>query len=79
MQSNLIMSEVFSEREILGKQIKEKLLDSHITVAQIPLAKIVLVVAIITLTQLLRGLFFSMASKELSILLAERTPHSTMS
>ena len=65
MQSNLITSEVFSELEILGKQIKEKLLDSHITVAQIPLSKIVLVVAIITLTQLLRGLFFSIAIKKI--------------
>lgn len=65
MQSNLITSEVFSELEILGKQIKEKLLDSHITVAQIPLAKIVLVVAILTLTQLLRGLFFSIAIKRI--------------
>ena len=59
MQSNLITSEVFSDLEIIGKQIKETLLDSHITVAHIPLTKIVLVVTIITLTQLLRGLFFS--------------------
>jgi MscS family membrane protein len=65
MPANLITSEVFSELEILGKQIKEKLLDSHITVAQIPLNKIVLVVAIITLTQLLRGLFFSIAIKRI--------------
>jgi len=65
VQSNLIASEVFSALEILGKQIKEKLLDSHITVAQIPLNKIVLVVAIITLTQLLRGLFFSIAIKRI--------------
>jgi MscS family membrane protein len=65
MQSNLITSEVFSNLEILGKQIKEKLLDSHITVAQIPLTKIVIVVAIITLTQLLRGLFFSIAIKRI--------------
>ena len=65
MQSNLITSVVFSYLEILGKQIKEKLLDSHITVAQIPLTKIVLVVTIITLTQLLRGLFFSIAIKRI--------------
>jgi hypothetical protein len=33
--------------EIILKQIKETLLDSHITVAQIPLTKIVLVLTII--------------------------------
>jgi hypothetical protein len=33
--------------EIIGKQIKETLLDSHITVAHIPLTKIVLVLTII--------------------------------
>ena len=65
MQSNLITSNVFSYLEIIGKQIKEKLLDSHINVAQIPLTKIVLVVTIITLTQLLRGLFFSIAIKRI--------------
>jgi MscS family membrane protein len=65
MQSNLITSDVFSYLEIIGKQIKEKLLDSHITVAHIPLNKIVIVVAIITLTQLLRGLFFSIAIKRI--------------
>ena len=65
MQSNLITSALFSYMEILGKQIKGKLLDSHITVAQIPLPKIVLVVTIITLTQLLRGLFFSIAIKRI--------------
>jgi MscS family membrane protein len=65
MQSNLITSEVFSYLEIIGKQIKEKLLDSHITVAHIPLTKIVLVVTIITLTQLLRGLFFSIIIKRI--------------
>ena len=68
MQSNLITSEVFSELEILGKQIKETLLDSHITVAHIPLTKIVLVVTIITLTQLLRGLFFSIIIKRIKLL-----------
>jgi MscS family membrane protein len=65
MQSNLITSNVFSYLEIIGKQIKEKLLDSHINVTQIPLTKIVLVVTIITLTQLLRGLFFSIAIKRI--------------
>jgi len=68
MQSNLITSDVFSYLEIIGKQIKEKLLDSHITVAHIPLTKIVLVVIIITLTQLLRGLFFSIAIKRIKLL-----------
>jgi hypothetical protein len=33
--------------EIIGKQIKETRLDSHITVAHIPLTKIVLVLTII--------------------------------
>jgi len=50
--------EVFSQVEIILKQIKETLLDSNITIADIPLTKIVLVVTILTLTQLLRGLFF---------------------
>ncbi|MEG4533910.1 mechanosensitive ion channel domain-containing protein [Microcoleus sp. D2_18a_D3] len=54
--------------EIIWKQIKETLLDSHITVAHIPLTKIVLVVTIITLTQLLRGLFFSIAIKRIKLL-----------
>jgi len=68
MQSNLITSDVFSDVKILWKQVKEKLLDSHITVAHIPLTKIVLVVTIITLTQLLRGLFFSIAIKRIKLL-----------
>jgi MscS family membrane protein len=54
--------------EIIWKQIKETLLDSHITVAHIPLTKIVLVLTIITLTQLLRGLFFSIAIKRIKLL-----------
>jgi hypothetical protein len=33
--------------EIIGKQIKETLLDPHITLAHIPLTKIVLVLTII--------------------------------
>lgn len=45
--------------EIIWKEIQETLLDSNINIAHIPLTKIVLVVTIITLTQLLRGLFFS--------------------
>ena len=51
--------------EILLKQIKKTLLDSNIIIANIPLTKIVLVVTIITLTQLLRGLFFSIAIKRI--------------
>lgn len=51
--------------EIILKQIKETLLDSHITIADIPLTKIVFVVTIITLTQLLRGLFFSIIIKRI--------------
>ncbi len=47
--------------EIIWKEIQETLLDSNINIAHIPLTKIVLVVTIITLTQLLRGLFFSIA------------------
>lgn len=54
--------------EILLKQIKETLLDSNIIIANIPLTKIVLVVTIITLTQLLRGLFFSIAIKRIKLL-----------
>ncbi len=54
--------------EIIGKQIKETLLDSNITVADIPLTNIVLIVTIITLTQLLRGLFFSIAIKRIKLL-----------
>lgn len=50
------------------KQIKETLLDSNITIADIPLTKIVLVVTIITLTQLLRGWFFSIAIKRIKLL-----------
>jgi MscS family membrane protein len=59
MQLDLITSEVFSYRETIWKQIKETLLDSHITIANIPLTKIVIVVTIIPLIQLLRGSFFS--------------------
>jgi MscS family membrane protein len=54
--------------EIIWKQIKETLLDSHITVAHIPLTKIVLVLTIITLTQLFRGLFFSIVIKRIKLL-----------
>ncbi|MEG4961852.1 MULTISPECIES: mechanosensitive ion channel domain-containing protein [unclassified Microcoleus] len=54
--------------EIIWKQIKETLIDSNITVAQIPLTKIVLVLTIITLTQLLRGLFFSIILKKIKLL-----------
>lgn len=54
--------------EIILKQIKETLLDSNITIADIPLTKIVLVVTIITLTQLFRGLFFSIAINRIKLL-----------
>ena len=54
--------------EIILKQIKETLLDSNITIVDIPLTKIVLVVTILTLTQLLRGLFFSIAIKRIKLL-----------
>jgi MscS family membrane protein len=60
--------EVFSQVEIILKQIKETLLDSNITIADIPLTKIVLVVTILTLTQLLRGWFFSIAIKRIKLL-----------
>ncbi|MEG4500118.1 hypothetical protein QUB05_23670 [Microcoleus sp. F10-C6] len=54
--------------EIIGKQIKETLLYSNITIADIPLTKIVLFVTIITLTQPLRGLFFSIVIKRIKLL-----------
>ena len=54
--------------EIILKQIKETLLDSHITIANIPLTKIVLVVTILTLTQLFRGLFFSIVINRIKLL-----------
>jgi MscS family membrane protein len=60
--------EVFSQMEIILKQIKETLLDSNITIVDIPLTKIVLVVTIITLTQLFRGLFFSIAINRIKLL-----------
>jgi len=56
--------------EIIWKQIKETLLDSNITIADIPLTKIFLVVTIITLTQLFRGLFFSIAIKRIKLLIS---------
>jgi len=54
--------------EIILKQIKETLLDSNITIVDIPLTKIVLVLTIITLTQLFRGLFFSIAINRIKLL-----------
>ena len=54
--------------EIILKEIKQTLLDSNITIADIALTKIVLVVTILTLTQMLRGLFFSIAIKRIKLL-----------
>lgn len=65
IQSDLITSDVFSDMEIIWKQIKTTLIDSNITIVDIPLSKIVLIITIITLTQLLRGLFFSIIIKKI--------------
>ncbi len=51
--------------EIIWKQFQETLLDSNITIADIPMNKIFLIVTIMTLTQLLRGLFFSIIIKRI--------------
>jgi MscS family membrane protein len=51
--------------EILWKEIKQTLFNSSITIASIPLNKIFFIVLIITLTQLLRGLFFSIVIKKI--------------
>lgn len=53
------MNEAFSYMEIFGKEIKETLFNSSLTIAYIPLTKIVLIVTVLALTQILRGLFFS--------------------
>ena len=68
IQSGLIiMSDVFSYMEIIRQQIKTTLIDSNITIVDIPLSKIVLMITIITLTQLLRGLFFSIIIKKIKL------------
>jgi MscS family membrane protein len=43
----------------IWQEIKERLLDSNITIADIPLTKIVIVITIIMVTQLLKKFFFS--------------------
>ncbi|MEG4346059.1 mechanosensitive ion channel [Microcoleus sp. A003_D6] len=53
------MNEAFSYLEIFVKEIQETLFNSSLTIADIPLTKIVLIVTAIALTQILRGLFFS--------------------
>jgi MscS family membrane protein len=51
--------------EIIWKEIQQTLFNSSITIADIPLNKIFFIVLIITLTQLLRGLFFSIVIKKI--------------
>jgi MscS family membrane protein len=65
IQSDLTTSGVFSYMEIIWEQIKTTLIDSNMTIVDIPLSKIVLIITIITLTQLLRGLFFSIIIKKI--------------
>lgn len=62
------MNEAFSYMEIFGKEIKETLFNSSLTIAYIPLTKIVLIVTVLALTQILRGLFFSIAIKRIKLL-----------
>ena len=64
-QANFITNESFNYMEILWKEIKQTLFNSSITIASIPLNKIFFIVLIITLTQLLRGLFFSIVIKKI--------------
>lgn len=59
------MNETFSYMEIFGKEIKETLFNSSLTIADIPLNKIVLIVTVLALTQILRGLFFSIVIKRI--------------
>lgn len=51
--------------KIIWQEIQEALFNSSITIASIPLNKIFFIVIIITLTQLLRGLFFSIVIKKI--------------
>jgi MscS family membrane protein len=51
--------------KIIWKEIQQTLFNSSITIADIPLNKIFFIVLIITLTQLLRGLFFSIVIKKI--------------
>jgi MscS family membrane protein len=57
--------------EILWKDIQQALLSLSRNIADIPLPKIGLIVTIITLTQLLRGLFFSIIFKKIKHLTSE--------
>lgn len=58
-------NESFNYMEILWKEIQQTLFNSSITIASIPLNKVFFIVIIITLTQLLRGLFFSIVIKKI--------------
>ncbi len=64
-QSNFIPNEFFNYMEIIWKEIQQTLFNSSITIADIPLNKVFFSVIIITLTQLLRGLFFSIVIKKI--------------
>jgi len=64
-QSDFITNEMFNDMEILWKEIQQTLFNSSITIASIPLNKVFFIVIIITLTQLLRGLFFSIVIKKI--------------
>ncbi len=64
-QSNFITNDFFNYMKIIWKEIQQTLFNSSITIADIPLNKIFFIVLIITLTQLLRGLFFSIVIKKI--------------
>jgi len=64
-QSNFITNEFFNYMEIIWQEIQQTLFNSSITIADIPLNKVFFSVIIITLTQLLRGLFFSIVIKKI--------------
>ena len=64
-QSNFITNEFFNYMEIIWQEIQQTLFNSSITIADIPLNKVFFIVIIITLTQLLRGLFFSIVIKKI--------------
>jgi len=64
-QLNFLTNEMFNYMEIIWKEIQQTLFNSSITIASIPLNKVFFIVIIITLTQLLRGLFFSIVIKKI--------------
>lgn len=64
-QSNFITNDFFNYMKIIWKEIQQTLFNSSITIADIPLNKVFFSVIIITLTQLLRGLFFSIVIKKI--------------